>query len=171
MRNCKKLEMLWIYGRQKDKSQSQFKLSLQIFLHIASNFWFMVPTVAGKAVLVALTYPMILEFLPTLLPRQFCSLLDTVCWQRKTESADTDGETVHFEDEILTKLDEILKNEPWKLGFSRVSNVKKGKKCSVCYISSSLEYSTLLMTFSLLAGHFWEVSSVHFELHDLLCSV
>lgn len=128
-------------------------------------------SVAGKAVLVALTYPMILEFLPTLLPRQFCSLLDTVCWQRKTESADTDGETVHFEDEILTKLDEILKNEPWKLGFSRVSNVKKGKKCSVCYISSSLEYSTLLMTFSLLAGHFWEVSSVHFELHDLLCSV
>ncbi|XP_040522820.1 DNA helicase B isoform X2 [Gallus gallus] len=78
-------------------------------------------SVAGKAVLVALTYPMILEFLPTLLPRHFCSLLDTVCWQRKTESADTDGETVHFEDEILTKLDEILKNEPWKLGFSRIT--------------------------------------------------
>uniref|UniRef100_A0A803XU23 DNA helicase B n=1 Tax=Meleagris gallopavo TaxID=9103 RepID=A0A803XU23_MELGA len=45
--------------------------------------------------LVALTYPLILEFLPTLLPRHFCSLLDT--------------------------LDEILKNEPWKLGFSRIT--------------------------------------------------
>lgn len=171
MRNCKKLEMLWIYGRQKDKSQSHFNLSLQIFLDIASNLWFMVPTVTWKAVLVALTYPMILEFLPTLLPRHFCSLLDTVCWQRRTENDDTDGETVHFEDEILTKLDEILKNEPWKLGFSRVSNVKKGKKCGIGYITSSLEHSILLMMFTLLAGHFWELSLVHFELHDLLCSL
>ncbi|XP_072183316.1 DNA helicase B [Excalfactoria chinensis] len=78
-------------------------------------------SVAGKAVLVALTYPMILEFLPTLLPRHFCSLLDTACWKRKAENDDTDGETVHFEDEVLTKLDEILKNEPWKLGFSRIT--------------------------------------------------
>lgn len=131
----------------------------------------MVSTVAGKAVLVALTHPMILEFLPTLLPRHFCALLDTACWKRKAENDDTDGEMVHSEDEILTKLDEILKNEPWKLGFSRVSNVKKSKKRGVCYISSSLEYNNLLMTFSLLAGHFWEVSLVHFELHDLLHSV
>lgn len=94
----------------------------------------MVRTVAGKAVLVALTFPMILEFLPTLLPRHFCCLLDTVSWQRRTENDDTDGETVHFQDEMLTKLDGILKNEPWKLGFSRVSNVKQGKKCGVCYI-------------------------------------
>ncbi|NXK48130.1 HELB helicase, partial [Chauna torquata] len=76
---------------------------------------------AGKAVLVALTFPMILEFLPTLLPRHFCCLLDMVCLQRKTENDDTDGETVHFQDEVLTKLDEILKNEPWKLGFSRIT--------------------------------------------------
>ncbi|OXB75735.1 UNVERIFIED_CONTAM: hypothetical protein H355_012659, partial [Colinus virginianus] len=78
-------------------------------------------SVTGKAVLVALTYPMILEFLPTLLPCHFCSLLDTMCWQRRTENDDMDGETVHFEDEILAKLDEILKNQPWKLGFSRIT--------------------------------------------------
>uniref|UniRef100_A0A663MQS1 DNA helicase B n=1 Tax=Athene cunicularia TaxID=194338 RepID=A0A663MQS1_ATHCN len=54
---------------------------------------------AGKAVWVALTFPMLLECLPILLPRHFCSLLDM----------------------ILTKLDEILKNEPWKLGFSRIT--------------------------------------------------
>uniref|UniRef100_U3J342 DNA helicase B n=1 Tax=Anas platyrhynchos platyrhynchos TaxID=8840 RepID=U3J342_ANAPP len=50
--------------------------------------------------LVALTFPMILEFLPILLPRHFCCLLNMV-------------------NEMLTKLDAILKNEPWKLGFNR----------------------------------------------------
>lgn len=94
----------------------------------------MVHTVAGKAVLVALTFPMILEFLPILLPRHFCCLLNMVRWPRKTEvNNGTDGEEVHFQDKMLTKLDEILNNEPWKLGFSRVSNVKQGKKCG-CYI-------------------------------------
>jgi len=94
----------------------------------------MVHAVAGKAVLVALTFPMILEFLPVLLPRHFCCLLNMVYWQRETEENNgTDGEEVHFQDKMLTKLDEILKNAPWKLGFSRVSNVKQGKKC-VCYI-------------------------------------
>ncbi|NXI74104.1 HELB helicase, partial [Anseranas semipalmata] len=76
---------------------------------------------AGKAALVALTFPMILEFLPILLPRHFCCLLDMVCWQRRTENDDMEGETVHFQDEMLTKLDEILKKEPWKLGFSRIT--------------------------------------------------
>lgn len=95
----------------------------------------MVHTVAGKAVLVALTFPMILEFLPILLPRHFCCLLNMVCWQRKTEEKNgTDGEEVCFQDKMLTKLDEILKNEPWKLGFSRVSNVKQGEKCCICYV-------------------------------------
>uniref|UniRef100_A0A8D0F0J9 DNA helicase B n=1 Tax=Strix occidentalis caurina TaxID=311401 RepID=A0A8D0F0J9_STROC len=54
-------------------------------------FHYVSKSLAGKAVLVALTFPMLLEFLPILLPRHFC------------------------------KLDEILKNEPWKLGFSRIT--------------------------------------------------
>ncbi|NXW41425.1 HELB helicase, partial [Nyctiprogne leucopyga] len=29
--------------------------------------------------------------------------------------------SIHFQDKMLTKLDEILKNEPWKLGFSRIT--------------------------------------------------
>ncbi|XP_074683396.1 DNA helicase B isoform X1 [Strix aluco] len=86
-----------------------------IFHYVSKSF-------AGKAVLVALTFPMILEFLPILLPRHFCSLLDMVCWQRKTEENNsTNGEEIHFQDKILTELDEILKNEPWKLGFSRIT--------------------------------------------------
>lgn len=83
----------------------------------------MVRAVAGKAVLAALTFPRILEFLPVLLPRHFCCLLGNTCWQSK---ADVDGEAVA--DEMVTKLDEMLKDEPWKLGFSRVSNVTYGKK-------------------------------------------
>ncbi|XP_063179088.1 DNA helicase B isoform X3 [Chroicocephalus ridibundus] len=83
-------------------------------------FYYVLKSFAGKAVLVALAFPMILEFLPILLPRHFCCLLDMVCWQRKTEESNgTDGEEVHFQDKMLTKLDEMLKNEPWKLGFSR----------------------------------------------------
>ncbi|XP_069708831.1 DNA helicase B isoform X2 [Phaenicophaeus curvirostris] len=65
---------------------------------------------------------MILEFLPILLPRHFCCLLDMVHWQRKSEEKnDNDGEEVYFQDKMLTKLDDILKNEPWKLGFSRMT--------------------------------------------------
>lgn len=80
--------------------------------------------------LVALTFPMILEFLPVLLPRHFCSLLGMVQLQGETEEDNgMDGEELCFQDPMLTKLDEILKNEPWKLGFSRVSSVKQDKKC------------------------------------------
>uniref|UniRef100_A0A8C0HNA7 DNA helicase B n=1 Tax=Buteo japonicus TaxID=224669 RepID=A0A8C0HNA7_9AVES len=61
---------------------------------------FLTPVFAGKAVLVALTFPTILEFLPILLPRHF---------------------SLPFQDKMLTKLDEILKNEPWKLGFSSIT--------------------------------------------------
>ncbi|XP_032543420.1 DNA helicase B [Chiroxiphia lanceolata] len=84
-------------------------------------FCYVSKSIAGKAVLVALTFPRILEFLPVLLPCHFCCLLDMVDWQRETEeSNDTDGEKVDFQDKMLTKLEEILKNEPWKLGFSRI---------------------------------------------------
>ncbi|NXQ43384.1 HELB helicase, partial [Catharus fuscescens] len=78
-------------------------------------FYYVLKSFAGKVVLVALAFPRILEFLPVLLPRHFCCLLDKMCWERK---ADTDDEAVA--DEMATKLDEILKDEPWKLGFSRI---------------------------------------------------
>ncbi|NWY94583.1 HELB helicase, partial [Loxia curvirostra] len=79
-----------------------------IFHYVSKSF-------AGKAVLGALAFPRILEFLPILLPRHFCCLLDKICWEGK---ADVDDEEVA--DEMGKKLDEILKNEPWKLGFSRI---------------------------------------------------
>ncbi|XP_071589573.1 DNA helicase B [Heliangelus exortis] len=82
--------------------------------------YYVLKSFAGKAVSAALAFPLILEFLPVLLPRHFCCLLDMVHWERLAEEG-TDGEEGHFQDNMLTKLDEILKNEPWKLGFSRIT--------------------------------------------------
>ncbi|NXS80084.1 HELB helicase, partial [Erpornis zantholeuca] len=102
-----KLKQFQVSQLQPRKLQRDTK-DYDIFYYVSKSF-------AGKAVLGALAFPRILEFLPILLPRHFCSVLDKMCWQRK---ADTDGEEVA--DEMVTKLDEILKDEPWKLGFSRI---------------------------------------------------
>ncbi|EMP42235.1 DNA helicase B [Chelonia mydas] len=76
----------------------------------------------GKTVLVALSFPLIMEFLPRLLPRHFCNIMKAVSWHKVTKqsSKSDEKEKVSPEDETLPKLDEMLKNEPWKLGFSRV---------------------------------------------------
>ncbi|KAM6384584.1 DNA helicase B isoform 2-T3 [Alca torda] len=109
-----KLKQFQVSHLQTGKKQRDTK-DYDIFYYVSKSF-------AGKAVLVALAFPMILEFLPILLPRHFCRLLDMVCWQRKTEeSSGMDGEEVHFQDKMLRKLDEMLKHEPWKLGFSRIT--------------------------------------------------
>ncbi|NXN18525.1 HELB helicase, partial [Indicator maculatus] len=85
-------------------------------------FYYVSKSLAGKAVLVALTFPMILEFLPVLLPRHFCCLVDMVSWQTKAEeNHGVDDEEVHFQGEMLPKLDKMLKDNPWKLGFSRIT--------------------------------------------------
>ncbi|GAB0176297.1 DNA helicase B [Grus japonensis] len=108
-----KLNQFQVSHLQTGKKQRDTK-DYDIFYYVLKSF-------AGKAVLVALTFPMILEFLPILLPCHFCCLLDMLCWQRKTEeNSGMDGDEVHFQSKMLTKLDEILKNEPWKLGFSRI---------------------------------------------------
>ncbi|NWV02175.1 HELB helicase, partial [Ptilonorhynchus violaceus] len=106
-----KLKLFQVSHVQPGRRQRDTK-DYDIFYYVSKSF-------AGKAALVALAFPRILEFLPILLPRHFCCLLDMVCWQRKIEeSNDTDGEKVN--DKMVTKLDEILKDEPWKLGFSRI---------------------------------------------------
>ncbi|NXP36524.1 HELB helicase, partial [Leiothrix lutea] len=102
-----KLKQFQVFQLQPGKIQKDTK-NCDIFCYVSKSF-------AGKAVLAALAFPRILEFLPVLLPRHFCSLLDKMCWQRK---ADMDGQEVA--DEMVTKLDEMLKDEPWKLGFSRI---------------------------------------------------
>ncbi|NXO35084.1 HELB helicase, partial [Locustella ochotensis] len=102
-----KLEQFQVSRLQPRKIQRDTK-DYDIFYYVSKSF-------AGKAVLAALAFPRILEFLPVLLPRHFCCLIDKMCWQRK---ADTDDEEVA--DKMVAKLDEMLKDEPWKLGFSRI---------------------------------------------------
>ncbi|NXP73496.1 HELB helicase, partial [Ramphastos sulfuratus] len=86
-----------------------------IFYYVSKSF-------AGKAALVAQTFPMILEFLPILLPRHFCCLVDMLTLQTKTEKNNgMDAEETGFQGQMLPKLEEILKNDPWKLGFSRIT--------------------------------------------------
>ncbi|NWR05761.1 HELB helicase, partial [Paradoxornis webbianus] len=102
-----KLKQFQVSRLQPREVQRHTK-NYDIFNYVLESF-------AGKAVLAALAFPGILEFLPVLLPRHFCCLLNKTCWQR---TADVDGEEVA--DEMLTKLDEMLKDEPWKLGFSRI---------------------------------------------------
>ncbi|NXM81678.1 HELB helicase, partial [Oenanthe oenanthe] len=102
-----KLKQFQVSQLQPRRIQRDTK-DYDIFYYVSKSF-------AGKAVLGALAFPRILEFLPILLPRHFCCLLDKMRWQRK---AGTDDEEVA--DEMVTKLDEILKDEPWKLGFSRI---------------------------------------------------
>nr|XP_060633488.1 DNA helicase B isoform X1 [Anolis sagrei ordinatus] len=64
----------------------------------------------GKAVLSALAFPLVLEFLPKLLP---CNVSDCVQWYVHEQK--------HCEGDKLTTLEKILKEEPWKLGFSKMT--------------------------------------------------
>nr|XP_009670068.1 PREDICTED: DNA helicase B [Struthio camelus australis] len=109
-----KLKQFQVSYLEKGKKQGDTK-DFDIFQYVLKSF-------AGKAVLVAMNFPMVMEFLPVLLPRHFCCLLEEVCWQKDTENNnDADGEKEHFQDDRLTELNEILKNEPWKLGFSKIT--------------------------------------------------
>ncbi|KAK1166761.1 DNA helicase B isoform X1 [Acipenser oxyrinchus oxyrinchus] len=71
---------------------------------------------AGKAVLVASRYPPVMRYVPTLLPRQFENLL------KKYEGVQSDG---RGEDgtgtSVLDKLEEVLRTDVWKLGFSTMT--------------------------------------------------
>ncbi|NXA33692.1 HELB helicase, partial [Eudromia elegans] len=77
---------------------------------------------ARKAVVVAMNFPKIMEYLPVLLPRHFCCLLEKVYWRKEHKNArNAHVEEEQFQDGILTKLNDILNNEPWKLGFSKIT--------------------------------------------------
>ncbi|XP_077194858.1 DNA helicase B [Paroedura picta] len=66
----------------------------------------------GKAVLVALVFPAILEFLPTLLPYSISSCIGWLDWNEISGNG--------CKHDKLTKLNMILTEEPWKLGFSTI---------------------------------------------------
>jgi hypothetical protein len=53
------------------------------------------------------SYPLVMKYLPVLLPRQFDALLSSA----SSENVDS----------LLAKLEDIIENDVWKLGFSEVS--------------------------------------------------
>ncbi|XP_060101018.1 DNA helicase B [Heteronotia binoei] len=75
-------------------------------------FYYIKNSSAGKAVLVAMVFPAIVEFLPTLLPYSISSCIEWLDW----------SEISGYEcrNDRLTKLNMILTEEPWKLGFSTI---------------------------------------------------
>nr|XP_025044048.1 DNA helicase B [Pelodiscus sinensis] len=84
-------------------------------------FYYIMQSFTGKTALVALNFPMIMEFLPRLLPYHFCNIIKGVSWVRVTKQNSKTDEKAFPQNEILPKLDEMLKKEPWKLGFSRIT--------------------------------------------------
>lgn len=70
----------------------------------------------------ALRFPLIMEYVPTLLPRLFINLLK---WEPKRQNEDEESEKTEkglfAQVDILTKIEAMLNKEPWKLGFGRIT--------------------------------------------------
>ncbi|KAJ7329790.1 hypothetical protein JRQ81_015964 [Phrynocephalus forsythii] len=86
----------------REEKRSADTKCFDIFKHIKESD-------EGKALLTALSFPTILEFLPKLLPR---NVLTCIKWFEYS--------TAKCEGDRLTTLDKILKEEPWKLGFNKL---------------------------------------------------
>ncbi|XP_074869585.1 DNA helicase B isoform X4 [Carettochelys insculpta] len=100
---------------QESKFQEQNKSETKNF----DILYYIMQSFTGKTVLVALNFPMIMEFLPRLLPRHFCNIIKMVNWKKVTKENSKSDEKTSPQNEMLLKLEEMLKKEPWKLGFSR----------------------------------------------------
>ncbi|XP_074869567.1 DNA helicase B isoform X2 [Carettochelys insculpta] len=102
---------------QESKFQEQNKSETKNF----DILYYIMQSFTGKTVLVALNFPMIMEFLPRLLPRHFCNIIKMVNWKKVTKENSKSDEKTSPQNEMLLKLEEMLKKEPWKLGFSRMT--------------------------------------------------
>ncbi|XP_015266010.1 PREDICTED: DNA helicase B [Gekko japonicus] len=98
----KKLNQFMVSKCQERKDSGNTK-DFNIFHYIKNS-------PAGKAMLVALDFPALVEFLPTLLPYSISSCIGWLDWSEISGS----------ECSKLAKLNMILTEEPWKLGFSTI---------------------------------------------------
>ncbi|XP_069485832.1 DNA helicase B [Ambystoma mexicanum] len=78
----------------------------------------------GVNVLNAIRFPLIMEYLPTLLPRLFKNLLKIE--QKSQNGVDQEEKKdvragLYSNVDVLTKIEEMLQDDPWKLGFSRIT--------------------------------------------------
>ncbi|KAJ8373603.1 hypothetical protein SKAU_G00041830 [Synaphobranchus kaupii] len=72
---------------------------------------------AGRCVQVAAAYPQVMHYLPTLLPRRFSGLVQK--WGSTTQAPQQNADA-------LSKLEEMIKTEVWKLGFKSVLKKEAG---------------------------------------------
>ncbi|MBN3274536.1 HELB helicase, partial [Polyodon spathula] len=105
-----RLDFSNLHDRLKDFADEQYDHSDTVASDIISRISY---SDAGKAVLVASRYPQVMSYVPRLLPRQFENLLK----KYKGEQSDGRSEdgTGTF---VLDKLEEVLRTDVWKLGFS-----------------------------------------------------
>ncbi|XP_076861161.1 DNA helicase B isoform X2 [Brachyhypopomus gauderio] len=79
---------------------------------------------AGFLVSAANKYPLIMKYLPTLLPGQFLDLLNKGKDEELEKKRDTDISVSAVQDErnttMLAKLEDVLKMDAWKLGFNHI---------------------------------------------------
>ncbi|XP_042324079.1 DNA helicase B isoform X2 [Sceloporus undulatus] len=104
-----------------EEISEQFKLSKLRKEQVSKDtkdfdiWYYIITSCAGKAVFAALHFPIVLEYLPKLLP---CNVSDCIDWFNHSE--------IKCEDDRLTKLDKILKKDPWKLGFRIIMHRELG---------------------------------------------
>lgn len=71
---------------------------------------------------VASLYPEIMKYLPTLLPGQFIDIINKGRMENRPETSEQDDPTTQKQNNtnVLAKLEELIKTDPWKLGFNYV---------------------------------------------------
>ncbi|XP_073694269.1 DNA helicase B [Garra rufa] len=79
-------------------------------------------SVAWAHVRVASLYPEIMKYLPTLLPGQFMDIINKGRMEPMPETSEQDDPTTQKQNNanVLAKLEELIKTEPWKLGFNYI---------------------------------------------------
>lgn len=77
-------------------------------------------SVAARRVSASGFYPSVMEHLPLLLPRQFLHLLDGARRVSMPRAADAADAELDDGDRLLAELEDIIKNDVWKLGFHKV---------------------------------------------------
>ncbi|KAL6460068.1 hypothetical protein MHYP_G00318270 [Metynnis hypsauchen] len=128
-------EALNDFGKHKNREEAEFVISQ------------LSKSVAGFYVRAASMYPRVMKYMPTLLPGKFLNLLNEAKEEEKratpevTENAETPPEQQQ-KTSLLAKLEELIKMDVWKLGFSYImwkefrlvrceANVKAFKDCQL----------------------------------------
>ncbi|XP_056113465.1 DNA helicase B [Rhinichthys klamathensis goyatoka] len=99
----------------EDSSPENKAVAEQLKAHVSFS-------VAWTHVRVASLYPGIMKYLPTLLPGQFMEIISKGRMKDLPETSEKDDPTAQEQNNtnVLAKLEELIKTDVWKLGFSHI---------------------------------------------------